>query len=82
MACEQQVLEADLLEDFAQDVEDAAIERLALDFQLLEQPVIDLALAGFLGDEVPEVTDLGPARCGGCGRSAVRGGWGSTAGRS
>ena len=57
----QQVLEARLLEDFAEDVEDAALEGLALDFQLLEQAVIDIALAGFLGDKVPEVADLGLA---------------------
>ena len=79
---EQQVLEAHLLEDFAQDVEDAAPERLALDVELLEQAVEDIAFAGFLGDEVPEVADLLSGRCGGCGRSAVRGGSGSTAGRS
>ena len=78
----QQVLEARVLEDLAEDVEDAALERLALDFELFEQPVIDIAFAGFLGDEVPEVADLLSGRCGGCGRSAVRGGSGSTAGRS
>ena len=55
---EEQVLEARLLEDLAEDVEDAAFEGLALDFELFEQAVIDIALAGFLGDEVPEVADL------------------------
>ncbi len=29
-----------------------------IDFELLEQAVIDLALAGLLGDEVPEMADL------------------------
>ena len=33
---EQQVLEAGALEDFAKDVEDAAIERLALDPQFFK----------------------------------------------
>ena len=79
---QKQVLEAVALEDFAEDVEDAALERLALDSQLFEQAEIDVAFAGFLGDEVPEVADLLSGRCGGCGRSAVRGGSDSTAGRS
>src|SRR5439155_9246092 len=55
---EQQVLEASALEDFAEDVKDAAIERLALDPQFFKEPEIDLTFAGFLGDKVPEVTDL------------------------
>ena len=55
---EQQVLEAGALEDFAEDVEDAAIERLALDPKFFKQPEIDITFAGFLGDKVPEVTDL------------------------
>ncbi len=46
------------LEDLAQDVEDAAIEGFVDRFQLGEQAVINLALAGFLGDEVPEMADL------------------------
>ena len=33
----------------------------ALDLELLEQALVDIALAGFLGDEVPEVADLGLA---------------------
>ena len=79
---EQQVLEARSLEDLAEDVEDPALEGLALDLELFEQAVIDVALAGFFGDEVPEMADLLSGRCGGCGRSAVRGGSDSTAGRS
>ena len=55
---EQEVLEAAFLEDFAEDVEDTAIEGFVDGFQLGEQAVIDLALAGLLGDEVPQVTDL------------------------
>ena len=58
---DQQVLEALPLEDLAEDVEDAALERLALDLELFEQPMIDVALAGLLGDEIPEVADLGLA---------------------
>src|SRR5262245_59518445 len=58
---DQQVLEAGLLEDFAEDVEDAALERLALDFELLQEAVVDVALAGLLGDQVPEVADPGLA---------------------
>ena len=44
-----------------EDVEDAAAEGLPLLLELLEQPLVDLALAGLLGDEVPEVADLGLA---------------------
>ena len=35
------------------------LKRLALDFELLQQTVIDIAFAGLLGDEVPEMADLG-----------------------
>ena len=58
MALQEQVLEADALEDFAKDVEDAAIERLALDAEFFKKPEKDIAFAGFLGDKIPEVTDL------------------------
>ena len=78
----QQILEAGFLEDLAQDVEDAALERLALDFQLLQQPMVNVAFAGLLGDEVPQMADLASGRCGGCDRIAVPADWGSTAGRS
>ena len=69
-------------EHVAEDIEHATLEGFALDLQLFQEPVVDVAFAGFLGDEVPEVADLRSGRCGGCGRTAVRGGWGSTAGRS
>ena len=55
---QEQILETPLLEDLAKDVEYAAIEGFVDRFQLGEQAVIDLALAGFLGDEVPEMADL------------------------
>jgi hypothetical protein len=58
---DQQVFEALVLEDFAEDVEDATAQRLALDFQLLEQALEDVALAGLGGDHVPQVADLGLA---------------------
>ena len=34
------------------------MESFALDFQLLQQAVVDIALAGLLGDKIPEVTDF------------------------
>ena len=49
------------IKNLAQDVEDTALESLALDGQFFEQPVVDRALAGLLGDQVPEVADLGLA---------------------
>src|SRR5690606_11002332 len=55
---EQQILEARLLEDLAEDVEDTATEGLALHGDLLEQTVVDVALARLLRDEIPEVADL------------------------
>ena len=55
---EEQILEAVALEDFAKNVEDTAIERVALDAKFFEKPEIDIAFAGFLGDEIPEVADL------------------------
>ena len=50
---EQQILEAVALEDFAEDVEHAPIERLALDPQLFKEAEEDLAFAGLFRDEVP-----------------------------
>ena len=54
----EQVLEAVALEDFAENVEDAAIEGLALDAEFFEKPEIDIAFAGFLGDKIPKMADL------------------------
>ena len=54
----QQILETHLLKDLAQNVEDAALKRLALDFHLLQQAVVDIAFAGLLGDEIPEMAHL------------------------
>ena len=42
----------------AEHVEDLAAERLPGLFQLLEQPPVDVALAGLVGDQVPQVADL------------------------
>src|SRR5439155_438121 len=43
----------------AEDVENLAPERLSSFLQLVQQRAIDVSLAGFLGDEVPEMADLG-----------------------
>jgi len=56
---QQQILQTGFLEDFAQDVEHAPVQGFALDFDLLQQPVVDVAFAGFLGDQVPQVTNFG-----------------------
>ena len=45
--------------DLAEDVEDLPTESLARLLELLEQLAVDVAFAGLLGNEVPEVTDLG-----------------------
>ena len=55
---EEQVLEADPLKNFAKDVEDAAVEGVALDPKFFKKPKIDITFAGLLGDKVPEVADL------------------------
>ena len=43
----------------AQHVEDLAAQGLSLLVQLFQQPVVNLALASILGNEVPQVTDFG-----------------------
>jgi hypothetical protein len=48
----------DVFEDFAQNVEHATLQRFALDFELLQQAVVDIALAGFFSDEVPQMADF------------------------
>jgi len=58
---DQQVLEALFLEHLAEDVEHAPAQRRAFHFELLEQALEDVALAGFGGDHVPEVANLGLA---------------------
>ena len=47
-----------LAERRAKDVEDLAAVGLALLFDLQQQPLEDLALAGVVGDEVPQAADL------------------------
>ena len=49
------------IKHLAEDVEDAALQGFALDGQFFKQTVVDGALASLLGDEVPEVADLGLA---------------------
>jgi hypothetical protein len=55
---EQEVLEALFLEHLTKNIEYASFECFVDGFQLDEQTMIDFALAGFLGHEVPEMTDL------------------------
>ena len=55
---QQHFLEAVAFKDFAKNVEHLALERLAHDSKFFEQAEIDITLAGFLGDEIPEVADL------------------------
>ena len=45
----------------AEHVEDLTAQGLALLVKFLQQPVIDLAFAGLLGDEIPEMANLGLA---------------------
>ena len=47
--------------ELAEHVEDLAAERLARLFELLQQPAIDVAFAGLVRHQVPEVADLGLA---------------------
>ena len=68
---EQQILEADILEDLAQDVEDAPLSA-SLSTRSFPAAGKHVALAGLLGDQVPEVADLlladavmRPKRCSG-----------------
>ena len=55
---------------------------LALLLELLEQPAVDLALARLVGDQVPEVADLGLADAVDAAEALLDAGSGSTAGRS
>ncbi len=59
---QQQLAQRPVLEpQGAEDVEDLSPQGLALLRDLFEQPLIDFAFARVLGDEVPEVADLGLA---------------------
>ena len=59
---DQQVAQRPALElELAEHVEDLAAERLARLLQLLQQRAIDIALARLVGDQVPQVADLGLA---------------------
>ena len=56
---EQQLAQRPSFElQLAEHVEDLAAECLPGLFQLLEQPPVDVALAGLVGDQVPQVADL------------------------
>ena len=58
---DQEVAQRLLLEQLAEDVVDPAAERLARRLELLQEAGVDRALAGLVGDQVPEVADLGLA---------------------
>ena len=58
---DQQVAQRLLLEQLAEDAVDPAAERLARCLELLQEAVVDGALAGLAGEQVPEVADLGLA---------------------
>ncbi len=47
--------------EFAEHIEHLTAERLARLFELFQQPVVHVALARFLGDQVPQMADLGLA---------------------
>ena len=47
--------------ELAKHVEHLAAERLAGLLDLVQEGAVDVALAGLLGDQVPEVADLGLA---------------------
>ena len=47
--------------ELAEHVEDLAAERLARLLELFQKPAVDVAFAGLLRDQVPEVADLGLA---------------------
>jgi hypothetical protein len=58
---DEQLAQGVVAEELAEDVEDACAKGLALLFELLQQPLPDLAFPRFLGHEVPEVAHLGLA---------------------
>ena len=59
---DQQVAQRPALElELAEHVEDLAAQRLARLLELLQQLAVDVAFARLLGDQVPEVADLGLA---------------------
>ena len=58
---DQEVAQGLLLEQLAEDVVDPAAERLARRLELLQEAGVDVALAGLVRDQVPEVADLGLA---------------------
>ena len=47
--------------ELAEDVKDLSAQRLARLLQFFQQLAVNVALAGFLGDEVPEMADFGLA---------------------
>ena len=58
---DQQVFQGNVLEGFAQDVEDASAKRGSFHLQLVEKSLEDVSFSGFLGDHVPQMADLGLA---------------------
>ena len=80
---EQQLAQRPSFElQFAEHVEDLAAERLPGLFQLLEKPPVDVALAGFVGDQVPQVADLRLADAVDAAEALFQAVRGSRAGRS
>ena len=59
---DEQVPEGPVLKfQFAQDVEDLSAQGFSGFLQFLQQPVIYVSLAGFVGHEIPQVTGAGLA---------------------
>jgi len=58
---DQQTAQRRFLEQLAQHIENLAVQRAALDFQLLQQALIDVAFAGFVRHQIPQMADFGLA---------------------
>ena len=54
----EQILQADAFEDLAKNVEDTAIEGLALNTKFFKKPKIYIAFPRFLGDKIPQMADF------------------------
>src|ERR1035437_4529045 len=56
---DKQVAEPLLAEKLAQDIEHSSAERLALQLNLFEEPLVYVALAGFVREKVPQMAHFG-----------------------